>query len=167
MPHLTVHALEGDLAGREAALADVLTDSIAAVYGEWARELVTVRLIGLPVERLAVGGRLVRTASPAVTLGVREAMFTRPDAEELIRKLIGSLTDAVGLGVRRAEQGRYHGRAGRRRRQAGPGSAECWRSNSDQAAGVAYRGRARNQVSRSSGSGPILGRTGGGPVTGV
>jgi phenylpyruvate tautomerase PptA (4-oxalocrotonate tautomerase family) len=95
MPHLTVHALEGDLAGREAALAEVLTDSIAAVYGEWARELVTVRLIGLPVGRLAVGGRLVRTASPAVTLGVREAMFARPDAEELIRKLIGSLTDAV------------------------------------------------------------------------
>ena len=46
MPHLTVHALEGDLAGREAALAAALTDSIAAVYGEWARELVTVQLIG-------------------------------------------------------------------------------------------------------------------------
>lgn len=95
MPHLTVHALEGDLAGREAALAQALTDSIAAVYGEWARELVTVQLIGLPVGRWAVGGRLVRTASPAVTLGVREAMFARPDAEERIRQLIGSLTDAV------------------------------------------------------------------------
>ena len=46
MPHLTVHALEGDLAGREAALAAALTDSIAAVYGEWARELVTVRSSG-------------------------------------------------------------------------------------------------------------------------
>jgi phenylpyruvate tautomerase PptA (4-oxalocrotonate tautomerase family) len=95
MPHLTVHALEDDLAGREATLAEALTDSIAAVYGEWARELVTVQLIGVPVGRWAVGGRLVRTASPAVTLGVREAMFARPAAEELIRQLIASLTDAV------------------------------------------------------------------------
>ena len=95
MPHLTVHALEGDLAGREAALAPALTDSIAAVYGEWARELVTVQLIGVPVGRWAVGGRLVGTASPAVTLGVREAMFARPDAEGAIRRLIASLTDAA------------------------------------------------------------------------
>jgi phenylpyruvate tautomerase PptA (4-oxalocrotonate tautomerase family) len=95
MPHLTVHALEGDLAGREAALAQALTDSIAAVYGEWARELVTVQLIGVAVGRWAVGGRLVETASPAVTLAVREAMFARPDAEERIRQLIASLTDAT------------------------------------------------------------------------
>jgi phenylpyruvate tautomerase PptA (4-oxalocrotonate tautomerase family) len=95
MPHLTVHALEGDLAGREAALARALTDSIAAVYGEWARELVTVRLIGLPAGRLAVGGRLAETASPAVTLGVREAMFARPDADERIGQLIASLTNAT------------------------------------------------------------------------
>jgi phenylpyruvate tautomerase PptA (4-oxalocrotonate tautomerase family) len=95
MPHLTVHALEGDLAGREAALAEALTDSIAAVYGEWARELVTVQLVGVPVGRWAVGGRLVQTASPALSLGVREAMFARPDAEELIRRLIASLTDAA------------------------------------------------------------------------
>jgi phenylpyruvate tautomerase PptA (4-oxalocrotonate tautomerase family) len=95
MPHLTVHALEGDLAGREAALAAVLTDSIAAVYGEWARELVTVQFIGVPVGRWAVGGRLVGTAAPALTLGVREAMFARPDAEDLIGRLIASLTDAA------------------------------------------------------------------------
>jgi phenylpyruvate tautomerase PptA (4-oxalocrotonate tautomerase family) len=95
MPHLTVHALEGDLAGREAALAEALTDSVATVYGEWARELVTVQLIGLPVGRWAVGGRLVKTASPAVTLGVREAMFARADAEDRIRQLIASLTDAT------------------------------------------------------------------------
>jgi phenylpyruvate tautomerase PptA (4-oxalocrotonate tautomerase family) len=95
MPHLTVHALEGDLVGREAALAAALTDSIAAVYGEWARELVTVQLIGVPVGRWAVGGRLVGTVAPALTLGVREAMFTRPDAADLIRRLIASLTDAA------------------------------------------------------------------------
>jgi phenylpyruvate tautomerase PptA (4-oxalocrotonate tautomerase family) len=95
VPHLTVHALEDDLAGREAALAEALTDSIAAVYGEWARELVTVQLVGVPVGRWAVGGRLVQTASPALSLGVREAMFARPDAEELIRRLIASLTEAA------------------------------------------------------------------------
>ena len=72
-----------------------MTDSIAAVYGEWAREFVTVHLVGVPVGGWAVGGPLVRTASPAVTLGVREAMFARPDAEELIRQLIAALTDAA------------------------------------------------------------------------
>lgn len=95
MPHLIVHALEDDLAGREATLAEALTDSIAAVYGEWARELVSVQLIGVPVGRWAIGGRLVRNASPAVTLGVREALFARPDAEGVIRRLIASLTDAA------------------------------------------------------------------------
>ena len=86
---------KADLAGREAALAEALTDSIATVYGEWARELVTVQLIGLPVGRWAIGGRLVKTVSPAVSFGVREAMFARPDADALIRQLIASLTDAA------------------------------------------------------------------------
>jgi phenylpyruvate tautomerase PptA (4-oxalocrotonate tautomerase family) len=95
MPHLTVHALEADLAGREAALAGALTDAVAAVYGEWARELVSVQLVGLPAGRWAVGGRLTDVVSPAVTLGVREAMFTRPDAAELAGRLIASVTDAV------------------------------------------------------------------------
>jgi phenylpyruvate tautomerase PptA (4-oxalocrotonate tautomerase family) len=95
MPHLTVHAIEDDLAGREAALAAALTDSVAAVYGSWARELVSVHLIGVPLGRWAIGGELVQTMSPAVILGVREAMFTRPDADELVRKLIASLSDAI------------------------------------------------------------------------
>lgn len=95
MPHLTVHALEGDLAGREAALAEALTDSVAAVYGQWARELVTIHLIGLPPGRWAVGGQLVQNVSPAVTFGVRQAMFARQDADELVRKLIASVTDAI------------------------------------------------------------------------
>lgn len=95
MPHLTVHALEGDLAGREAALAEALTASVAAVYGQWARDLVSVQLVGLPAGRWAVGGQLVQSVSPAVTFGVREAMFARPDAHELVPKLIASVTDAV------------------------------------------------------------------------
>ena len=95
MPHLTIHALEDDLVGREAALAEALADSVAAVYGQWARELVTVRLIGLPAGRWAVGGQLVKTVSPAITFGVRAAMFARPDADELVSRLIASVTDAA------------------------------------------------------------------------
>ncbi len=95
MPHLTVHALEADLAGREAALAEALTESVTAVYGQWARELVSVRFIGLPAGRWAIGGQLVQTTSPAVTFGVREAMLARPDAKELVPRLIASVTDAV------------------------------------------------------------------------
>jgi phenylpyruvate tautomerase PptA (4-oxalocrotonate tautomerase family) len=95
VPHLTVHALEADLAGREAALAEALTDAVAAVYGQWARELVTVRLIGLPAGRWAVGGQLSKTLSPTVTFGVRDAMFARPDADQVVRTLIASVTDAV------------------------------------------------------------------------
>ena len=95
MPHLTVHALEGDLAGRDAALAEALTDSVVSVYGPWARELVNVQLIGLPAGRWAVGGQFVQSVPPAVTFGVREALFTRPDAGELVSRLIASVTDAV------------------------------------------------------------------------
>ena len=54
-----------------------------------------MQLIGVAVGRWAVGGRLVEATSPAVTLAVREAMFARPDAEERIRQLIASLTDAT------------------------------------------------------------------------
>jgi phenylpyruvate tautomerase PptA (4-oxalocrotonate tautomerase family) len=95
MPHLTVHALEEELAGQEAPLAEALTAAVVSVYGEWARELVGVQMIGVQQGRWAIGGNLVRTVSPAVTFGVREAMFARPDARELVPKLVASLTDAV------------------------------------------------------------------------
>jgi phenylpyruvate tautomerase PptA (4-oxalocrotonate tautomerase family) len=95
MPHLTVHALEDDLSGREEALAEALTESVVSVYGSWARELVNVQLIGLPVGRWAVGGTLVQTVSPTVTFGVSEAMLARADADELVARLIASVTDAV------------------------------------------------------------------------
>ena len=54
-----------------------------------------MQLIGLPAGRWAVGGQFLKTVSPAVTFGVREAVFTRPDAHELIPKLIASGTDAI------------------------------------------------------------------------
>jgi phenylpyruvate tautomerase PptA (4-oxalocrotonate tautomerase family) len=95
MPHLTVHALEDDLTGREEALAQALTSAVADIYGQWARELVSIQLIGLPAGRWAVGGKLVLTASPAVTFGVRAGLFERPDAGELVPRLVASVTDAV------------------------------------------------------------------------
>lgn len=93
MPHLTVHVLENDLAGRETELIDSLTDAVAAVYGDWAREIVAVQLIGLPANRWAVGGRPAR--SPNVRFGIREAAFDRPDASEIVALLIAGVTDAV------------------------------------------------------------------------
>jgi len=56
MPHLTVHALEGDLAGREAALVGSLTDAAASVFGEQSRARTTVELVAAPAGRTGVGG---------------------------------------------------------------------------------------------------------------
>jgi phenylpyruvate tautomerase PptA (4-oxalocrotonate tautomerase family) len=95
VPHLTVHALENDLTGREAALAQALTDSVASVYGPWAHELVNVQMVGLPAGRWAVGGKAVENIAPAVTFSVSEALFARADADEVVRRLVASVTDAV------------------------------------------------------------------------
>jgi phenylpyruvate tautomerase PptA (4-oxalocrotonate tautomerase family) len=95
LPHLTVHALEDELDGRESALIIALTDAVVEVYGAWARDAVVVRLIGVPRHRWAVGGHADATIAPAVTFGMREEAFSRADAAELTRTLIASVTDAV------------------------------------------------------------------------
>jgi phenylpyruvate tautomerase PptA (4-oxalocrotonate tautomerase family) len=95
MPHLSVHVLESDLAGRETTLMQKLTDAVVTVYGEWARGLVVVRLIGLPPSRWGIGGAPARQPSPSVTFGIREAAFGRPDADELVARLIAVVTDAI------------------------------------------------------------------------
>src|SRR5690348_11714438 len=66
MPHVTLHALESDLAGREPALFTELTEAVVSVYGEWARASVDVRLIGVPAGRWARGGQAVTSAAPSV-----------------------------------------------------------------------------------------------------
>ena len=48
--------LESELAGRETPLIATLTEAVVAVYGEWAREIVEVRLIGVPAGRWGIGG---------------------------------------------------------------------------------------------------------------
>lgn len=95
MPHLSVHALEGDLAGRETALIRNLTDAVVTVYGEWARSSVVVQLIGLPPGRWGIGGDPADAPSPIVTFGIREAAFSRPDADEIVARLVSGVTDAI------------------------------------------------------------------------
>ena len=95
MPHLSVHVLESDLGGRETALMEKLTDAVVAVYGEWARSTVDVRLIGLPPNRWGIGGTPVQTPAPSVTFSIREAVFSRPDAEEIVARLFSEVTDAI------------------------------------------------------------------------
>lgn len=94
MPHLTVHLAEDRLAGNEPALVAALTDAVVGVYGEWARDLVGVRLAGVPAGRFAQGGKAVDT-NVSVLMGVRAGVFDRPDATEITARLGAALTDAV------------------------------------------------------------------------
>lgn len=94
MPHLTVHLAEDRLAGNEPALVAALTDAVVDVYGEWARDLVGVRLAGVPAGRFAQGGKAVDT-NVSVAMGVRAGIFDRPDATEITARLGAALTDAV------------------------------------------------------------------------
>src|SRR5262245_47145527 len=82
------------LTGREPMLVAALTDAIVDVYGEWARDLVSVRLAGVPAGRFAQGGKAVDT-NASVILGVRAGVFDRPDAAQITARLGTSLTDAI------------------------------------------------------------------------
>jgi hypothetical protein len=95
MPHVTLYALEDDLAGREAGLIGELTGAVVSVYGEWARGSVDVRLFGIPAGRWARGGAMVATAAPSVTFGMREEVFAREDAARVVAQLVSAFTEAV------------------------------------------------------------------------
>ena len=95
MPHLSVHVLESDLAGREEELIAKLTDAVAAVYGEWARSIAVVQLIGVPPNRWGIGGEPAKAPAPHVTFGIREEAFSRPDADEIVARLVSGVTDAI------------------------------------------------------------------------
>ncbi|MGW2507281.1 tautomerase family protein [Streptomyces sp. NPDC001588] len=94
MLHLTVHLPENRLTGNEPLLVAALTDAVVDVYGEWARDLVSVRLTGVPTGRFAQGGRSVDT-NASVILGVRAGVFDRPDAAQITARLGTGLTDAI------------------------------------------------------------------------
>jgi phenylpyruvate tautomerase PptA (4-oxalocrotonate tautomerase family) len=95
VPHLTLYALEPELAGRESSLIGELTSAVVSVYGEWARGSVDVRLVGIPVGRWARGGVPVTTTAPSVTFGMREEVFARDDAERVVAQLVSAVTGAV------------------------------------------------------------------------
>src|SRR4051794_10609660 len=95
MPHGTLHALEKDLAGREPDLIRELTGAVVSVYGEWVRGSVDVRLVGVPAGRWARGGVAVDSAAPSVTFGMREEVFARDDATDVVARLIAAFTDAI------------------------------------------------------------------------
>ncbi|GIM88322.1 tautomerase family protein [Paractinoplanes toevensis] len=95
MPHLTVHALESDLGGREAELIAGLTDAVVAVYGEWVRESVEVLLVGVPAGRWGIGGRVAEAPAPQVTFGIRATVLDRPDATDVLGRLTAAIADAV------------------------------------------------------------------------
>ena len=99
MPHLTVHALDSDLAGREPDLIAALTDAVVAVYGEWAREIAVVLLIGIPAACWGLAGKPAADPAPRVTFGVRAAAFDRPDATDLLSRLTAGVTDAIAAVV--------------------------------------------------------------------
>lgn len=99
MPHLMVHAAENDLAGREGELIATLTEAVVDVYGEWAREHVVIKLIGMPPGRWGIGGRPAEAPAPSVTFGIRAGVFERPDAAEIVGRLVAGVTDAVVAAV--------------------------------------------------------------------
>ena len=99
MPHLDVYALETDLAGREQALIEGLTEAVVAVYGEWARAIAVVRLIGLPAGRWGIGGRVAASPAPSVTFNINEKALARPDAAAILAGLAGSVTAAIGTAM--------------------------------------------------------------------
>jgi phenylpyruvate tautomerase PptA (4-oxalocrotonate tautomerase family) len=98
VPHLDVYALDTDLAGREEALIEALTEAVAGVYGEWARPVVAVRLFGLPANRWGIGGRPSAASAPTVTFGIRADVLERPDSPAILAILAGlaaGVTDAL------------------------------------------------------------------------
>jgi phenylpyruvate tautomerase PptA (4-oxalocrotonate tautomerase family) len=95
VPHFTVHAVDDDLDGREPELIHALTEAVVLVYGERARQLVGVQLIGLPLRRWGIGGRPAARVAPSVTLTMREPALSMPGAGDPPARLIESITDAV------------------------------------------------------------------------
>ncbi|MEV6302088.1 hypothetical protein AB0M02_21920 [Actinoplanes sp. NPDC051861] len=93
MPHLTVHAAETDLTGHEDALITALTDAVTTVYGDWARPIAVVRLVGVPTGRWGIGGEATTNPAPTVAFGIKAQALEHPD---ILKRLAGGVTDAIG-----------------------------------------------------------------------
>ena len=94
MPHFNVHMFEESLDGVvEGATIRALTDAVVAVYGERARSLAVVEILGVPRHRWGVGGVPAPDHSPIVTLNMREPALHLVD--EAPARLIATITDAM------------------------------------------------------------------------
>ena len=94
MPHFNVHMIEESLDGVvEGATIRALTEAVVAVYGERARSLAVVEILGVPRSRWGVGGVPAADHRPFVTLHMREpALHLVDDAPA---RLIAAITDAM------------------------------------------------------------------------
>jgi phenylpyruvate tautomerase PptA (4-oxalocrotonate tautomerase family) len=94
VPHFNVHMFEEALDGEvEPATIRALTDALVEVYGERARELAVVEILGIPRHRWGIGGTPAVEHRPTVTLHLREpAIHLVDDAPE---RLIAAITDAM------------------------------------------------------------------------
>ena len=95
MPHISARVLEPQLIGREQELIAALTDAVVEVYGDWARPIAVVRLVGIPAGRWGVGGKQVDSVAPAITLGIRESALAGPEGPERASALVTAMTNAV------------------------------------------------------------------------
>lgn len=96
MPHFNVHVFEESLDGSvEPALIRALTEAVVKVYGERARSLPVVEILGVPQHRWGVAGVPAEEPHALVTLHMREPAFHRPGIDDAPARLIASVTDAV------------------------------------------------------------------------
>ena len=94
MPHFNVHMFEESLDGVvEGATIRALTDAVVAVYGERARPLAVVEILGVPRSRWGIGGAPAADHRPIVTLNMREPALHRVD--DAPGRLIAAITDAM------------------------------------------------------------------------
>ena len=94
MPHFSVHMFEESLdAEVERATIRALTDAVVAVYGERARALAVVEILGVPRSRWGIGGAPACDHRPIVTLNMREPALHM--VEDAPARLIASITDAM------------------------------------------------------------------------
>jgi phenylpyruvate tautomerase PptA (4-oxalocrotonate tautomerase family) len=95
MPHFNVHVFEESLDGEvETAIIRTLTEAVVEVYGEQARALPVVEILGVPQRRWGTAGEPAQDLQPVVTLHMREPALHLGDGDAPAG-LVGSITDAM------------------------------------------------------------------------
>ena len=101
MPHFNVHMYEESLDGVvEGATIRALTDAVVAVYGERARSLAVVEILGVPRSRWGIGGAPAPDHRRIVTLHMREPALIEDAPARLIATITDAMADVLGDSVR-------------------------------------------------------------------